>query len=1284
MTSSSFDLISKTDLDAWIAHPDFASYLPTWVESLIRAEAGDSLISCDFASAEDAAKQGYDGTTTTKTASENVPEGEAIWELGKGSGVRAKAKEEYERIRKMLGKTASSHTFVFVSPRPFPQRRKETHLPFNEVTRQDWVRARKLEGHFKDVIVLDQALLRKWSSKHIAVGLHLINRFGGARPTEQVELPSNDLKRYMSRFGMDEIDATVLLCGREDLAARIQVFEEVTAPLPVIANSVDEAMAVTVSALMAIEDETIRARMLESTLVCRSSSVLTHMQKRTGLTYIVSAELEHDLHLIQPGNRVFLCKPLDNRTIDEETVARDPGVDALRDYLRDKGIKDGDKLAAMSGGAIASLQRLTGTYSGPSYADTRGEEKQIILFASLFGGWSEAPLVTREKSYTSLDAELIEAAIGSFASFSTFKTHLAAHIDRGEENTAVDTLLKKVGDMYWVKAPIDAIDCLLFEFDDHHFDAFETALISAFSGENEIVIEPAGAFAQRRTYSRALKTGLALNFCILAYRAAERRKRIKGQSTERWVSDVFERLMKKVDFIEFIRAEDGLLRYFAEASPEVFLEALEAHLQGQLPGISPALSVEDDEWSIFQRNNAAPLMWALMRLAWMPEHFERVVHALIVLHELDPDKNANYAPRPATVFRGLFVAFAPQTSLTWRARMEALEALPNEKDQTLFDLLYDALPRSHMSQSVHSTPIFGPQHSPDMTHEDLFAARDALFRKSLRLARGHASRAAKMVSTLDRMSEPVFEEAFSQLKSDAQAFSFEERAELWKPLRRLIVRHTRVPDADWVMQSARLEHLQEWLNVLEPMLSAQAEYLFSASWIDDYTTQDLSRSDALEQRRASILRNILDEDGTHGITDLATKVNEPGHLGIALANAAESLEELFQFLDFRHDGIELPPLFFRGVSQRAYSRFGEDWLVWIFSQDRKGPLRDRCLEMLHVLPIENAITARVSQIEQDVEFQDAYWTKVSIYFDPKESVSVDDLQKLLSYNRHAEVLTQLRFLLDDQPNEVLRALLEGVYDSLNHGTRDVAQGFDVSALMKLLSLCRERNIFSLEQMAGYEFPLASQFRWTEHAYPYAIHQLATERADYFIELLSFMYVASKPFSENEREISESARKNRANLTYHVFDTMRYPGLQTDMVPEEGALFDWIESVQELAVEHGLLEAANQTIGEVLAGSSKDSDDQIWPRREVRDALEAFADERMLSGFSTKEFNSRGTYSNGYPFYSRSAEKFEGFAKQLDAWPKTRALLKKIAASDRRHAEEDRTRSQQRDAMPKLY
>ena len=1282
MKTTPIEIIRKAELEIWVEDDRFAGVFPTWVVSLINAEAGDLLQECSFPTKDEAFAHGYDGTLITKGSALNIPEGRSSWELGKDKTVRNKAKKEYKRVLENLGVDAKNHTFVFVTPRTFKQKKgKNAEGRFNEKTREDWVNARISEGEFKDVKVIDERMLREWSDKHLDVGLQIKKTFSPNFTDQNIELPEDTVSRYVAGFSNDKIDETILFCGREELVAKVRKFKSEGSPFELFAGSEDEALAFAAAALCM--DETKEA-IWSPTLVIKSASALKNFQGYSGKTFVVTSDAASDAFAVQNDNNIIVCCSLDAKNIDHPNVLRDPQHEVLEKALQDREVDDAGKLAGMAGGSISCLRRvLGGGTTNPSYMAVEGNALESVIFATLLGGWNENDKVTFDKSFESLDKRIIADNLPDGISISQFKSALNTHIDKGEERTAADVLLKRIDKSYLIKAPVDAIDNVLGLMEPDHFECFEKILLQVFSGDKEVSRDPDVPFDSGHTYSAELQTGLALNFCILAYRGVERRKRFCGQPAGSWIAGVFKKLNNEVDFIEFIKEKAGLLGYFAEAAPDAFMDALEGTLQGNEDGIRWLLTIGEDEFNFMGENRATGLMWGLQRLAWNPDNFERVVQLIVKLNHLDPDPNANMHPRPSSVFRQFFVTFAPQTSVTWEERIRIISELPHNRNESLFPLITASLPKSRSSVSLDSKPVFGRFGQPTITHKDYYDVNEAMFECALARTDGEASRIVALIDYLSEMNDDVFKKAISQFRKDIFPMGREEKKLLWERLRGLIVRHSRFPDADWSMPEGRISVLTEWRDELEPSKDDWAKYLFSEAYIQDFDAEDSLTDNKLEAERVRVVTELLDTQELDAFLEFSVSVNEHGYLGLATAKASKSFKKQVSLVRKAVARSDVSEFFLRGCSQSSFGEFGEEWLDWLVSEEAVVGFPDLTVKMLACLRIDEAISKRIESPTLPESFSTAYWSSVHINFWPRNEVSLEDIEQLLKHKRQAEVLSALSLYLEKQNDKVLKALTIGIYESVNALPEDrVHQGI-VRDILHLLKLCKERELFPVEEIAKYEVPIAKHVRWSDQKYPLAIHELATSKAETFIELLALAYKTSKPHPVQNKTQSDEEKKRQWELSYHILDTIRHPKLDEGKTPEPLELENWVSEVRESSKEYGLEEIADYKIGEVLALSSHDPNDGIWPRTEVRDIIEAMSSSRMLNGIQTKQFNERGTYSDGYNFYNKLADRFEDDAAKLKNWPKTQKFLRKIAKSDRRHADEDKKREDQYQAMPKL-
>ncbi|MFN2388103.1 MAG: hypothetical protein ABR575_00645 [Actinomycetota bacterium] len=167
--------------------------------------------------------------------------------------------------------------------------------------------------------------------------------------------------------------------------------------------------------------------------------------------------------------------------------------------------------------------------------------------------------------------------------------------------------------------------------------------------------------------------------------------------------------------------------------------------------------------------------------------------------------------------------------------------------------------------------------------------------------------------------------------------------------------------------------------------------------------------------------------------------------------------------------------------------------------------------------------------------------------------------------------------------------------------------------------------------------------------------------EFFVEVLSLLYRPKN--SEEPREVPEHVASSAWRLLH---EWRIVPGSDERLAEiDEVHLGDWLARAQEL------LDAADRkAIGEIHIGHvfshSREDQDQTWPSRPVRDAIERLASSEIEDGLATQIYNNRGVTSRGLleggaqerdlvNYYRRKAELIR------DGWPRTAAVLMSVAA-----------------------
>ena len=170
--------VDAEDLANWANRMDGAVSLPTLLAYLIRAIHGPA-VELRFPSDEGVRHPGWDGHTIADQASAYVPQGEAGWEIGsQRSNIAQKATEDYrKRTKEPEPLDPADATYIFVTPRHWSKK-------------DEWAKARRAEGPWRDVRVYDADDLVHWIEQTPAVGLWLATQLGkrpaGTRQLEEV------------------------------------------------------------------------------------------------------------------------------------------------------------------------------------------------------------------------------------------------------------------------------------------------------------------------------------------------------------------------------------------------------------------------------------------------------------------------------------------------------------------------------------------------------------------------------------------------------------------------------------------------------------------------------------------------------------------------------------------------------------------------------------------------------------------------------------------------------------------------------------------------------------------------------------------------------------------------------------------------------------------------------------------------------------------------------------------------------------------------------------------
>lgn len=119
-----FSYIDSNDFKYWSGQTSSKSELPNIISQLIRTTTPSLKMSL-IPKGISTYNGGWDGVVKSIDATEFVPAGTSLWEMGTQQDAKSKAEKDYKkRIAEPLGQDLSSATFVFVTTRPWKDQQK--------------------------------------------------------------------------------------------------------------------------------------------------------------------------------------------------------------------------------------------------------------------------------------------------------------------------------------------------------------------------------------------------------------------------------------------------------------------------------------------------------------------------------------------------------------------------------------------------------------------------------------------------------------------------------------------------------------------------------------------------------------------------------------------------------------------------------------------------------------------------------------------------------------------------------------------------------------------------------------------------------------------------------------------------------------------------------------------------------------------------------------------------------------------------------------------------------
>lgn len=1200
-------MITRDQLASWADTPESKANFPYLISRLIRATtAKDTKVDIPWGSATYI--EGWDGIVNSKEEARYIPEGISLWELGTGQDPKKKADSDYEkRTKDPRGYTPQDATFVFVTPRTWTG--KDT-----------WVKRRKEEKKWKDVIVYDGISLAQWLDEAPAVSRWFASQGCAGVYSADGIITADEHWKEWSCLGQLELTPDCVLAGRDTAReALIKRLEEEPSIIGVRASTKSEAIAFILATMKASGPE-LSGRFFSTTLIIdqedRFRSVSSSMQHALNLIVrfdnagLFSSAVGHGHHVLVPlgADDVFSPDPITLPAVDR---------DALIEALEASGLSrsKASTLTKESGHDITILKKLLGF---PSYGATWMKTQTIreIIPALLLGRWDE--------SYSG-DVELLEKLSGM--SYDQYKALLGRWLHLPESP------LKKIGETWRLTSPLDLWRSISVHLLERDFKLLEECFILAYNSLNPI-IEPQRDLVdyinRTREYSDSVREGLAQSLILISIPQI----RVSLRDPQSWVDRIIGGLLLNASGAMWVSI-DRELPLIAEASPQVFLESVSRSLSHRPPEIMDMF--KEEPGFVVPEASHTGLLWALEGLAWMPAYFKTACFLLHKLATLDP--GGRLSNRPLNSLTEIFKAWHHQTLAPYAERVKVLkEMLPRNVDVS-WKLLKSLLP-SFSSGTAWLTHrmrwrMFWEATDLCYTNREWFDMCSEAVGMLISLCDGDETRFSDLIKAAPDCT-PRDRERILKWAQETLGNIEHKKGQAWHTLRRILNHHKQYPDAEWVLNGDELSPFEQLYIQLQP-----EDVLVRNVWLfnEDHRTQMIDPATAIPfevdgyeeivgqvaTRRKTAVVELLRDLGLERVLELRGEVKYPSCLGEALAKVIEDEQDLQCVWQCLEDDTPYIAFAHGFISQKL--RCEEfSWMQALVQELLEKGYSDKAVaNALVEVRLGQELWNYIDFLGEGVQRE--YWLRMRPYFNGlTDEEIIICISKLLQYRRFSSAVEVARCHLTPIPSDMLIDVLrrwateesqelkspdgyeiEGIFEELNKRT-DIDEGTYCELEALYLSLLTRDG--------------------TQAGVPHLGAELASN-PESFVQLLKWLYQPKcrdrrrkEQKGLSEEQVHNAAR--RADLMLEAWK--KIPGMQEDGTIDEAELREWIDVARALARECDRLEVADIHIGQLLAKYPKDSPN--WPQRTIFQMIEDINTKEIKEGYSVGMLKKQGVTIRG--------------------------------------------------------
>ena len=1206
-------LVTRDNIERWADTTFSKAALPYLISRLVRATTPAST-KANLPSGSATYIGGWDGIVNCESETAYVPKGTSLWEFGTNSDIKGKADGDYNKRKgNPIGFTPKDSVFVFVTPRLWSKK-------------DEWVKEKKAENHWKDVIVYDSVDIEQWLDIALSVSRWFAAQDGvDTYPFDGIMTADEFWEEWsIGAKGLVLLPESII-AGREyeknQLLTTLQGDPTIKG---IKASTKNEAIAFIIAAAKTFPDDD-SDRFFSKALIIDTEGNFrgVRINTNTSLNLIPRFDEAQPLYAaVSKGHHVLVPLGADDdfnqETITLPTIDRDGQINSL---IKSGVSKDeAEKFSRESGRNITILKKLLGFPYNKAKWFFKEDIREIIP-ALLLGRWNETFVG---------DIELIEQL-----SNQKYADYL---ITLNKWKNFEESPIIQIGETWRLTSPLDLWTNLSTQLTENDFKNLQQCFSQAFKKGNPI-IKPndendfAASFNKKRKYSNWSREGLTQSL-ILVGRLGDSIKIPNLNKPQNWVDNIVLDLLYNATGETWISV-DHELPLISEASPDSFLKSVNNSLVKEKPEIMEMF--EEEDGFLHKTSHHTGLLWALENLAWLPEYLRDTSLILLQLSRLDP--GGNLSNRPLNSITEIFKPWHYQTLASYDERMAVLKYITEREQETGWSLLIRMLPEHHgVAHPTHKMRwrMFDENTNLKYTYQEIWDTHSTVIEILIDLFDYDENKFSQLI---DKVTDLIQKDRNRVLTwADEVYLKVEQKSfTTWATIRKTLDHHRSCPDADWALPESELKRLEDLYNKLEPAsILDKYIWLFNDHWprfSEGFVSKDNESEKHHEpyQKRVDDARkgaviNFISELGLNKALELRNEISQLWAFGYALADVITKQENIRTICKCLYDE-DNKITFIHGFIYRKWIKEGFAWVKALFSDLRGMDYSDHALSNI-LIPINQnqKLWDFISSLNEEI--QNLYWKNVRLHFyHISDTEKVFGVKMLLTHKRFFAAIDIASRFPTVIPTNLLAEMLRRA------GTEESSEtirfkGYEIERIFEEIDNREDIEKSTLIQLEWLYPPILDSYGTRRN--PINLEDELVNNPNFFIDVLKWIYFPKdKTLLEEERKgiTDEVIQKSRAKQSYHLLNSWKkIPGMKEDHSIDEIELRNWIDKVRELAKNVSRLEFADGQIGKVLAQYPENVPE--WPQETIFKVIEDINSDSMKNNYSSALFNKRGSSSRG--------------------------------------------------------